>query len=101
MPGPVPIQIGRNSLVAGNQRLSVAAVAVALSVPNDKVVSAYLKLQAGPIFYTLDGTTPSTTNGVEMVDGEAILLNLHEALKFQAIQGASAGILTINFYQTP
>ena len=99
MPGPIQLQPGRQAHVDSMQRLAVGAGAVGLTVPNDKVIAAYLRNSGGPIYYTVDGTVPSTSNGVEMVDGESALLNLHECQKFQAIQGAAAGTLTIIYYR--
>ena len=48
----------------------------------------------------MDGTTPSATNGIEVIDGESFMLNLHEALKFQAIRNAVDGVLTLIYYGT-
>ncbi len=101
MPGQTPLPLGRNNYVLGMQRLAVGAGAVGLTVPSDKATSAFMRLAGGPIFYTVDTSTPSTANGVEMVDGETALFNLHEILRWQGIQGAAAGTLTIVYYGTP
>lgn len=102
MPGLLPSQLGRNSYVEGaHQRLTVSTAAVALTVPSDKVVVAHLQLKGGSIWYTVDGTTPSGTNGIEMIEGEQVLLNLHEALRFQAIRNSINGILTITYFRSP
>jgi hypothetical protein len=76
-------------------------VAVALTVPSDKVVQVYARLSGGPIFYTVDGTTPSSVNGIEIIDGESFTLNLHEALKFQALRNATDGTLSLIDYGSP
>lgn len=64
-----------------------------------KASSAVIQALTNNILYTLDGTTPSASNGKRLVAGDGIgLAGYGKVKKFQAIREASDATIHIDYY---
>jgi len=83
----------------GYQQLTVAATAVALTVPAGSV-RAVIGVEDQPLRYTVDGTTPTSSLGFNAKADVVFELNGNTVLKaFKAIRtGGTSAVLSIHYY---
>lgn len=82
-----------NGLVVAAQNLAVTSTAKAFAVfnPNSQVVA--LQVLGGNVFCTLDGTTPSSSNGAELFLDQAYHWDIQTAQRAKFIEASSSAVV--------
>ena len=79
----------RSKVTGAQFALAISTSAVSLTVPVAAMV-AEIYVRTASVVFTRDGTTPTSTLGIQADPGDIILLNSRDELdKFQAIRQAS------------
>jgi hypothetical protein len=79
--------------------LTTALVDNTANYPSFKASGALIEVRSNAIYYTVDGSTPSSTNGIGVVAGQYIELEGYQNVKkFQAIRQTADGTLNVQFF---
>ena len=85
----------------GDEQVTVSGTAIGITLPSG-AVRAVIQVTANAIYFTEDGGTPSSSNGLEANAGD--ILNYLDANyasvlgKFKAIRQSSDAVLKIEYY---
>lgn len=84
----------------GHQQLTVDATAggVSLTIPKG-ASSAFAQVTTAPIYFTLDATTPSSTNGHNAASGDSITLNSTLSKVRMIRNGGVSAVVNISYYR--
>jgi hypothetical protein len=91
------------------EQLAVAGTAVSFSTakvdntanyPDFKAAGAICEVRTDAIYYTVDGTTPSSTNGIKADAGDEFHLAGYQKVKnFKAIQVTAGATVNVQFFK--
>lgn len=80
--------------------LTTALVDNTANYPDFKASGAMIEVRGNGIYYTVDGSTPSSTNGVAIAAGQYIeLVGYQNVKKFLAIRQSSDATINVQFFK--
>lgn len=86
--------------VSGSTSLTTAKVDNTANYPDFKAAGAIVDVKNADIYYTVDGSTPSSTNGVNAFNGDIIPLAGYQKIKnFKAIQQSGTPLLNVQYFK--
>lgn len=86
--------------VSGSTALTTALVNNSANYPDFKAAGAIVTVRAADIYYTVDGSTPSSTNGLPAFNGDVITIAGYQKIKnFKAIQQSGSPILDVQYFK--
>ncbi len=80
--------------------LTAAYVDNTANYPDFKCAACVIEIRTNAIYYTVDGTTPSSTNGHALGAGDILPLAGYQKVKnFKAIRQTADGTLNVMYYK--
>jgi len=91
--------IGYESITVNTAIGFTVTTLVTSDVPKQHAVTAFCRLETAQIRYRLDGTDPTTTEGILLEVGETLIVIGHmNLMRFRAIKtGTTNGVLKVQY----
>jgi hypothetical protein len=81
--------------------LTAALVNNSANYPDFRASGAMINVITDAIYYTLDGSTPSSTNGINLAAGGYVELHGYQKVKnFKAIRVTSDATINVQYFKT-
>lgn len=86
--------------LAGVTQLTTAKVDNSANYPDFKAAGAIVEVITNDVYYTVDGSTPSATNGLGALAGDFITLAGYQKIKnFKCIAQSGAPKLNVQYFK--
>lgn len=86
--------------LSGVTTLTTAKVDNTANYPDFKAAGVIIAIKTAGIYYTVDGSTPSSSNGIPLEAGDTLpMLGYQKAKNFKCIAQTGTPVLDVHYYK--